>query len=100
MSGYLLWSNGCWAAAGPAFRAAVQRVDGGLDLVPGLQALGGEAVAHQHAGRATFEDPVLGDAVGALDRYGQKGVRADELELLHRAADLDRVRGVEHGKRV
>ena len=45
---------------GAAFRTAVQRIDLGLDLVAGLQALGGHPLADQKAGRAAFDVAALG----------------------------------------
>src|SRR5467141_2086470 len=83
-----------------AFRTAVQRIDGHRDLVPGPQALGGQALAHLQARRAALQNPFLLDAVLAFDRHDQDGVGADEPELLHGPGDFLRVQGIEHGKRM
>src|SRR5215470_19996445 len=83
-----------------AFRAAVQRIDGHSDLVPRLQALGSQSLAHLQARRAALQNPILLDAIVAFDRHDQDGVGADKPELLHGPRDFLRVQGIEHGKRM
>src|SRR5262249_60974322 len=85
---------------GPARSAAAQRIDLHGQLVAGLEGLARPTIAHQSARARAFEIPHRGAAVAALHREKDEGVRAGELEFLHRAHEVDRVLLIEHRERM
>src|SRR6516225_4828613 len=83
---------------GAARRARAKRIDGHLELISGLERLARPTLANQSARARALKVPYRWAAVGTLHFEKHKGVRARELELLHRALQLHRVLLIEHRK--